>query len=82
MMSKHSKRELVEVVQPRYLKADKAEKRHIMDEFVAATRYHRKYANRLLKHGLKPRGYKYWSGSGRSVVGSVPKDFILLYQKF
>ncbi len=65
MMSKQSKRELVEVVQPRYLKADKAVKRQIMDEFVAATGYHRKYANRLLKHGLKPRGYK---RSGRRKV--------------
>lgn len=65
MMSKHSKRELVEVVQPRYLKANKAVKRQIMDEFVAATGYHRKYANRLLKHGLKPRGYK---RSGRRKV--------------
>jgi len=64
-MSKQSKRELVEVVQPRYLKADKAVKRQIMDEFVAATGYHRKYANRLLKHGLKPRGYK---RSGRRKV--------------
>jgi hypothetical protein len=70
MMSKHSKRELVEVVQPRYLKADKAEKRHIMDEFVAATRYHRKYANRLLKHGLKPRGYKR-SGRRKIYQGEV-----------
>ena len=65
MMSKHSKRELVEAVQPRYLKANKAVKRQIMDEFVAATGYHRKYANRLLKHGLKPRGYK---RSGRRKV--------------
>jgi hypothetical protein len=65
MMSKHSKRELVEAVQPRYLKANKAVKRQIMDEFVAATGYHRKYANRLLKHGLKPRGYE---RSGRRKV--------------
>jgi hypothetical protein len=70
MMSKHSKRELVEAVQPRYLKANKAVKRQIMDEFVAATGYHRKYANRLLKHGLKPRGYKR-SGRRKKYQGEV-----------
>ena len=58
MMSQYSKRELVEVTHPRYLKANKAGKQQILDEFVAATGYHRKYANRLLKHGLKPRGLK------------------------
>lgn len=72
MMRKHSKRELVEVIHPRYFKATKAVKQQIMDEFIAATGYHRKYANRLLKHGVKPRGYK---RSGRSKVyqGEVVK---------
>jgi hypothetical protein len=72
MMSKHSKRELVEVVHPRYLKATKAVKQQIMDEFIAATGYHRKYANRLLKHGLKPRGYKR-SGRRKVYQGEVVK---------
>ena len=51
MMSQHSKRELWETIQPRYLKAPKAEKHKILDEFIAATGFHRKYANRILKHG-------------------------------
>jgi hypothetical protein len=51
MMSQHSKRELWETVQPRYLKAPKAEKHKILDEFIASTGFHRKYANRILKHG-------------------------------
>jgi hypothetical protein len=43
-----------------------------MDEFIAATGYHRKYANRLLKHGLKPRGYKR-SGRRKVYQGEVVK---------
>jgi len=58
MMSKRSKRELTEEIHPRYLKAGKAEKIKILDEFTAATGYHRKYAIKLLKHGLKRKGYK------------------------
>jgi len=51
MMSQRSKRELLEAVYPRYLKANKKGKTKIADEFVAATGYHRKYALRVLKHG-------------------------------
>jgi len=58
MMSKRSKQELTKEIHPRYLKAKKAEKKKILDEFTAATGYHRKYAIKLLKHGLKRKGYK------------------------
>ena len=51
MMSQRSKRELLEEIRPRYLKAKKTEKKIMLDEFVAATNYHRKYATRILKHG-------------------------------
>jgi hypothetical protein len=51
MMSQRSKRELLEAVYPRYLKANRKGKTKIADEFVAATGYHRKYALRILKHG-------------------------------
>jgi hypothetical protein len=45
------------------LKAKKAEKQKILDEFTVATGYHRKYAVRVLKHGYpsrkrKPKGRK------------------------
>jgi len=53
MMSQRSKRELFAEVQPRYLKAGKAEKQKILDEFTTSTGYHRKYAIRILKHGYK-----------------------------
>jgi len=50
MMSLKSKHELVEVVRPRYLKANKTEKQKILDEFTSATGYHRKHAIRVLKN--------------------------------
>jgi uncharacterized protein YueI len=58
MMSRGSKRELLEEIRPRYLKARKTEKVIILDEFVYATGYHRKYAIRILKHGHPRRSGK------------------------
>jgi len=58
MMSHLSKKELLEVIRPRYLKATRKEKRQILDEFIAATGYHRKYAIRVLKHRPKLKGLK------------------------
>ena len=57
-MSQRSKRELVEEIRPRYLKAKKSEKKIMLDELVATTSYHRKYATRLLKHGFPRRSSK------------------------
>ena len=53
MMSLKSKRELVEAVQPRYLKANKVEKQKMLDEFTSATGYHRKHAIRVLKNKVQ-----------------------------
>jgi len=50
-MTPAAKRELLKALRPRYLKASKAEKGRILDGFVAATGYHRKYAIHLLKNG-------------------------------
>ena len=58
MMSHLSKKELLEVIRPRYLKATRKEKKQILDEFIAATGYHRKYAIRVLKHRPKLKGLK------------------------
>lgn len=58
MMSQRSKRELLESIRPRYLKANRNGKGRILDEFVASTGYHRKYAIRLLKRGPKNKGLK------------------------
>jgi hypothetical protein len=58
MMSQRSKREMIEAIHPRYLKANKAGKEQILNEFIATTGYHRKYAIRVLRHGPKPKGLK------------------------
>lgn len=70
MMSQRSKRELSEAIRPRYLKAGKANKAQILNEFVAATGYHRKYAIRLLRRGLKPKGRKR-AGRRKTYQGEV-----------
>ena len=49
-MSLQSRRELLASTAPRYQQADKKDKRTILDEFTAATGYHRKYALTVLKH--------------------------------
>src|SRR5512137_2249360 len=54
-MTKASKRELVLAIRLRYMRASKAEKGRILDEFVATTGYHRKYAIWLLRHGPPPK---------------------------
>jgi hypothetical protein len=53
MMSLKSKRELLEVVRPRYLKASKVEKQKMLDEFTCATGYDRKYAIRALRNQVQ-----------------------------
>jgi hypothetical protein len=58
MMSQHSKREMIEAIRPRYLKAAKAGKAQILNELIATTGYHRKSAIRVLQHGSKPKGLK------------------------
>jgi hypothetical protein len=52
MMSLDSRRELLAVTAPRYRTAHGAERSRILEEFVASTGYHRKYALTLLNHPL------------------------------
>lgn len=56
-MSLKSKCELLEVLRPRYLKASKAEKQKILDEFTATTGYHRKHAIRILKNKVQVQNH-------------------------
>ena len=56
-MSLKSKRELLEVVRPRYLKASKFEKQKILDEFTSATGYHRKHAIRVMKNQVQGQNH-------------------------
>ncbi len=53
-MSFQSKRELLAQTAPRYREASHGLKTQILDEFVAATGYARKYAIRLLTQPLAP----------------------------
>jgi hypothetical protein len=50
-MTRGSKLELLEALRPRYGKAGKKAKGRMLDEFCAATKYNRKYAIQLLRHG-------------------------------
>ena len=52
-LSQQSKRELVEAVRDRYLRAGRKEKSKILDEFVAITGFHRKHAIRVLRQGYE-----------------------------
>lgn len=55
-LRQQSKHELVAAVRDRYFGASRKEKGRILDEFVASTGYHRKWAIRLLRNGPpKPR---------------------------
>jgi hypothetical protein len=77
MMTQRSRRELLESLQPRYLKAKKAEKQRMLDEFTATTGFHRKYALRLLRHGYehrkgKPKGRRaVYSGEVVTVLEQI-----------
>jgi hypothetical protein len=64
---RESKHELAEGWHGRYLKADRRERGRLLDEFVALTGYHRKYANSLLKHG-PPKAGALARRRGRPVV--------------
>jgi len=57
MMSLKSKRELLDVVQPSYLKASKVEKQKMLDEFTLTTGYHRKHAIRVLKNQVQVQNH-------------------------
>ncbi len=62
-----SKHELAEAMRGRYWAAGRKEKGHLLDEFVAVTGYHRKYALTLLRHGKKKGGGSKRRG-GRAIV--------------
>jgi hypothetical protein len=79
MMSQRSKRELLEAIRPRYLKANKSGKTKMLDEFVAATGYHRKYAIRLLKNRPAPTGRKK-KGRRKVYQGEVVQALIQVWE--
>lgn len=78
-MSKRSKKELAETIRPRYLKASRKGKKQILDEFVAATGYHRKHAIRLLRHYPRPKGVKR-RGRRKVYDGAVVEALIEIWE--
>lgn len=55
MMSMATRADLVEVTRGRYATAARAQKKQILDEFVAVTAFHRKHAMRLLRGRSEPK---------------------------
>ncbi len=55
MMSLKSKRELLAELRPRYTLGQRSDKQRVLDELVATTGYHRKYAIQLLNHPPRRR---------------------------
>ena len=77
-MSQQSKRELVQRLQPRYLKADRKEKTKILDEFVAVTGMHRKAAIRTLRRQRKP--FREYRGRHKTYTGSVVAALVQIWR--
>lgn len=73
MMSIASRRELLAVVAPRYRAAQGNERTRILDEFIASTGYHRKYALSLLNHPIT-------KAAGRK-KGARPRQYVFAVQQ-
>lgn len=78
-MSKKSKDELVKRTHPRYLKASRAEKSRILDEFVAATGYHRKHAIRKLRQGIS-ESRRERRGRKRTYTGDAVRALVEIWR--
>lgn len=78
-MSQGSKRELVESIRPRYLKASRTEKSNIIDEFIANTGCHRKHAIRVLRRGYPARKKKK-SGRKKKYQGEVVQALVRVWE--
>ena len=77
-MSQKSRREYVERVRHRYLRASRSEKTRILDEFVAVTGLHRKSAIRALRQGYQ-RGAER-RGRRRTYTGSVVAALVEIWR--
>lgn len=80
MMSMKSKRELLTTVSPRYVTATSADKARILDEFVATTGYHRKYAIVLLNHPPPPRRRPITRPRAKTYTPVVQRMLVRLWQ--
>ena len=78
-MTRRSKLELLEALRPRYGKAGKKAKGRMLGEFCAATKYNRKYAIQLLRHG-PPRSKKGKPGRRPRYGGDVIAALVEVWQ--
>ena len=68
--------ELLAAVSERYRASDRAEKSRIIDEFAAATGYHRKHAMRVLRDG--PSGKRTASRPARRIYGAAEREALIV----
>ncbi|MGH8163940.1 MAG: hypothetical protein ACREP1_06360 [Rhodanobacteraceae bacterium] len=80
MMSITSKRELLTTVSPRYVIATGADKARILDEFVATTGYHRKYALALLHHPPRSRSRPVTRPRAKTYTPAVQRALVRLWE--
>ena len=76
-VSKDTRQELITVVAERYAAADRADKAHILDEFVSLTGYHRKHAIRVLNGALQS-GKPSAKRAGRRVYDEAVKQALIV----
>jgi hypothetical protein len=70
---KESKQDLAKALHPKYLKATRAHKSRLLNEFVEVTGYHRNYAKKLLLHGPPvPTGRRDPLTGNRKYAGGRP----------
>ncbi len=79
-MSMMSKRELLTTVSPRYVLATETDKVRILDEFVATTGYHRKYALALLNHPPLPRSRPVRRPRAKTYTPAVQRALVRLLE--
>ena len=78
-MSLSARQELVATLNARYQAADRKDKQRILDECIASSGYHRKYAISLLNHSDPPQSHSQCSPRSRSrTYTSEVKDALLI----
>lgn len=80
MMSMTSKRELLTTVSPRYVTATGVDKARILDECVATTGYHRKYALALLNDPPIPRSRAVKRPRAKTYPPAVQRALVRLWE--
>ncbi len=75
-MERRARCELAGVLRERYRQSDKGAKSKILDEFVAITGHHRKYAVRLLNKA--PMAFDRSPPGARRIYGEAVKETLIL----